>query len=124
MKRTNWLKRKTPLKRGKRLNPFGRRYKRLRAEKKVFGPLCDFVRKQRCWGCSAMPPSDPHHVRSRGAGYTDWYRDQGNVIPLCRTCHDNVALFDVEAMRWWAVMMGSKFRIAEMEKVRKTPPHA
>ena len=35
-----------------------------------------------CLVCGRQPPSDPHHVRSFGAGGTE--RD---CVPLCRNCH-------------------------------------
>lgn len=42
------------------------------------------VREKSCAACWAPPPSDPAHIKTRGAGGpdTDW-----NVIPLCRTHH-------------------------------------
>ena len=36
-----------------------------------------------CAACGKAPPSDPAHVRSRGAGGLD----HANVVPLCRKCH-------------------------------------
>lgn len=64
-----------------------RREKRQRRE--VYGPLCDHVRGSPCLVCGKG--SDPHHVRSVGAGHGDWLdRDGervGNVVPLCREHH-------------------------------------
>jgi hypothetical protein len=56
--------------------------------KVVFGPLCDYVRNLPCLACGTWP-SDPHHVKSRGAGGTDveGHGSHGNVVNLCRTCH-------------------------------------
>ncbi len=80
MKRSGWLKRKT------RLKPIGRRGKRMR-ETQVFGPFADWIRSRPCDVCGTPPPSDPHHVRSRGAGHGDWIDGRGNLLPLCRPCH-------------------------------------
>ena len=42
------------------------------------------IRQLRCIACGAPPPSDAHHVRSKGAGGgDDWY----NIIPLCPDHH-------------------------------------
>lgn len=42
------------------------------------------IRKQPCAACGCRPPSDAHHIRTKGAGGpdTDW-----NVFPLDRRCH-------------------------------------
>ena len=71
------MKRKQPL---KRKNPA--RLAALRARQ--FGVQADLCRKLPCLLCGHPPPSDPAHVRSRGAGGLD----RENVIPLCRACHD------------------------------------
>lgn len=42
------------------------------------------IRKLRCLACGAQPPSEAHHVRSRGAGGKD---DFWNIIPLCTQHH-------------------------------------
>ncbi len=47
-----------------------------------FGPYADYIRDQPCVVCDRPAPSDPHHVRSRGAGGR-WY----DCVPLCRACH-------------------------------------
>lgn len=58
-----------------------------------FGDLADVVRTLPCCvaGC-ARGPSDPAHVRSRGAGHHAWITIDGvtvgNLAPLCRTHHD------------------------------------
>ena len=71
-----------------RLKPRGRRWKR-RHGKVVFGPLAEYARSRPCCICGAPPPSDPHHVRSRGAGFADYLEDgSGNVVPMCRGCHN------------------------------------
>lgn len=41
-----------------------------------------WIREQPCIVCGSPPPSDPHHVKSRGAGGGD---DQ--MVPTCRICH-------------------------------------
>lgn len=89
MKRGGPLRRRTPLRskartlrRGKRLAPVNEeRLARLRAEQ--FGPQADLARTLPCCACGAPPPSDPAHVRSRGAGGKD-----ADVVPLCRKHHD------------------------------------
>ena len=44
----------------------------------------EWARKQYCLACGMEPPSDPHHIKTRGSGGGDeWW----NVIPLCRRCH-------------------------------------
>jgi hypothetical protein len=64
---------------------------------RVFGPLCTHVRRLPCCTCGATAPSDPHHVRSRGAGFGDWLPDgDGNVVPLCRRHHDAAGELNVE----------------------------
>jgi hypothetical protein len=80
------------------LKPVGRRGKRLRDRGLIFGPLCDFVRGGKCEAC--RDPGEPHHVKSRGAGYGDWltFVDDynllidawGNVVPLCRDHHNEL----------------------------------
>lgn len=64
-----------------KVNP--KRKARLRAEQ--FGPIRDYVVAMPCCvpACTAIAPSDPAHVRSRGAG-GKW---RNNIIPLCRLHH-------------------------------------
>lgn len=45
-----------------------------------------YIRTLPCVAHGCPPPSDPHHVRTRGAGG----HDRGNLIPLCRFAHDEV----------------------------------
>jgi len=70
------LRRRTPL---RRFNPV--RQAARRAEQ--FGPCARMARLLPCCVCSQLPPSDPAHVRSRGAGG----KDAANVAPLCRRHH-------------------------------------
>lgn len=42
------------------------------------------IRKLRCFACGASPPSEAHHIRSRGAGGGD---DHYNMLPLCSFHH-------------------------------------
>ena len=82
MKRGGYLKRKTRLERKTRVravNP--ERRARRRAEQ--FSHQAERCRIMRCCACGRRAPSDPAHIRSRGAGG----RDRANVVPLCRTCH-------------------------------------
>lgn len=48
----------------------------------AFGRQAELCRRSPCCSCGAPPPSDPDHVRTRGAGG----RDQ-DCVPLCRACH-------------------------------------
>ncbi len=53
-----------------------------------FGPLADYVRGLDCCACGAHGPSDPAHVKSRGAGgHAFLDNGQGNLVPFCRSCH-------------------------------------
>jgi len=47
-----------------------------------FGAKADWIRSLPCHTCDRHPPSDPAHLKSRGAG-----GDLSHLIPLCRTCH-------------------------------------
>lgn len=49
--------------------------------------VLDLVRKQRCFICHRAGPSDPHHIKTRGAGGQNELR---NIIPLCRICHTKI----------------------------------
>lgn len=87
MKRSGPLKRKTPLKRS---GPIRRRNEERLAERRArdFGELAEYVRTLDCAACKAPAPSDPAHVRSRGAGGHAWLPNgDGNILPLCRLCH-------------------------------------
>lgn len=42
------------------------------------------IRSLRCMACGAEPPSEAHHIKSRGAGGGD---DPWNVLPLCPNHH-------------------------------------
>jgi len=59
------------------------RARRLQTLPKVFGPQAQYCRALPCMVCLSPPPSDPAHVRSRGAGG----KDMANVVPLCRMHH-------------------------------------
>ncbi len=72
------------LSRTTRVNPVNReRKEKLNAA--AFGPCARLSRLTPCCvpGCKAMPPGEPCHVRSRGAGGKDW----ANVVPMCRRHH-------------------------------------
>jgi hypothetical protein len=49
----------------------------------AFGDCARMSRLLPCLVCDRPPPSDPAHVRARGAGG----KDAGNVVPLCRKHH-------------------------------------
>jgi hypothetical protein len=70
------LKRKTAMRRV--------RHDRIRARRAVqFGKQSAMARTLPCFTCGAPPPSDPSHLKTRGAGGLDEH-----VIPQCRKCHD------------------------------------
>jgi hypothetical protein len=72
------------LARSKRVNPVNK--PRLEARHALaFGPCSRLARLSTCVvkTCRSMPPGDPAHVRSRGAGGGDW----ANVVPMCRAHH-------------------------------------
>lgn len=48
-------------------------------------PYMAYVRLQACYACGRPAPSDPHHVKTRGA-----MGEENTVIPLCRVCHNQV----------------------------------
>lgn len=80
--RRSELKRKTALHRHVRVRPRNaRRLKRLRSAQ--FGPQAALCRTMPCCACHKPAPSDPHHLKTRGAGGDDSF-----CIPLCRFCHD------------------------------------
>ena len=56
--------------------------KRVRLYEKQFGKKADWIRSLPCSACGAGAPSDPAHMRSRGAGGTSEH-----LVPLCRMCH-------------------------------------
>ena len=47
-----------------------------------FGPKADWIRTLPCAACGRDGPSDPAHMKSRGAGGTS-----DHLVPLCRMCH-------------------------------------
>lgn len=63
------------------VNP--KRKARLRAEQ--FGAKADWIRTLPCSTCGRPAPSDPSHVRSRGAG-----GGAVDLVPMCRMCHDGL----------------------------------
>jgi len=94
MKRGKPLRRRAPIVRNGRLangapansrKPLRQRNPERRARLLVeqFGAQAQHCRDSPCCACGAPPPSDPAHVRSRGAGGKD-----SDTVPLCRSCHD------------------------------------
>lgn len=49
---------------------------------KQFGEKAAWIRTLPCAACGKFGPSDPAHMRSRGAGGTSEH-----LVPLCRLCH-------------------------------------
>lgn len=80
MKRSTFSNRKTPM---RQVNP-----ERAAAEKvRQFGALAEYVRTLPCAVCGRSPV-DPAHVRCRRV-YGAWLENgDGNLIPLCRTHHN------------------------------------
>ena len=75
---------RSPIKRHTRMRRVNR--KRLAARRaEQFGPQAEWCRTLPCCVCGRKPPSDPHHIVSRGAGGSD--RD---CVPLCRDCHTEI----------------------------------
>lgn len=52
--------------------------------RKIDKVLLAKIRVMPCVVCRANPPSDPSHIRSRGAGGPD---ESWNVFAMCRSCH-------------------------------------
>jgi 5-methylcytosine-specific restriction endonuclease McrA len=44
-------------------------------------------RHMNCENCGKNPPSDAHHIKTRGSGGGD---ELENLIALCRACHTKV----------------------------------
>ena len=65
--------------------------RRLRLYELQFGEAAQRVRDLPCCVCFAPPPSDPHHVKTRGAGGTS-----ADLVPLCRGHHDMVGCWGVK----------------------------
>lgn len=91
LRRRAWLKRSNPERKAKR-------YAR------DFGELADHVRTLPCAACNHPPPSDPAHVKSRGAGgHARLDSGDGNILPLCRICHR-----EQHAQGWGAIFDGGR----------------
>lgn len=92
------LKTRTPLERGKRLNPVSEKRKRANAERRRLiaaqfptRPLCAIP-----W-CTRFA-DDIHEplTRARGGSITD----PENWLPLCRSCHDEVTFTPESELQW------------------------
>ncbi len=75
------LQRSEPVSRQTPLRAVNRERLEKRREEQ-FGPKADWIRRLACSMCGAPGPSDPSHVRSRGAGGT-----AADLIPQCWMCH-------------------------------------
>ena len=51
-------------------------------KEKQFGLKAEWIRTLPCHACGKDGPSDPAHMKSRGAGGTS-----DHLVPLCRDCH-------------------------------------
>lgn len=78
LRSTSMLERRT------KLAPVNRkRLARLRVLQ--FGAQAELCRAMPCCSCGAPPPSDPSHIKTRGAGGLD-----DVTVPQCRRCHDRL----------------------------------
>ena len=114
MKRTP-IRRKTPLKRTgyiRRKTTPEAKAKRAAKYERDFGDLAEHVRGLPCAACGALGPSDPAHVKSRGAGGRAWL-DNGdsNLLPFCRTCHQLQHL-----QGWSSVLDGGREEAARIAR--------
>lgn len=85
--------RRSPLRRGRplrRINP-GRAAARRRRD---FGPQAEWAVDQPCAVCGEPAPSEPSHVRSRGAGGR-----AADIVPMCHRCHTHWHLGRLEQQR-------------------------
>lgn len=73
---------RTVIRRTSRVNPVNKE-RRARVNATTFGPQAVLCRTLPCCVCHRPGPSDPAHVRSRGAGG----KDRANVVPMCRFHH-------------------------------------
>lgn len=57
------------------------------------------IKAEACRACDAPPPSDAHHLRTKGAGGDD---SLTNLISLCRGCHQAIHRMGVKTFveRW------------------------
>jgi hypothetical protein len=97
------LQTRTPLKRGKRLNPVSEKRKRANAERRRLiaakyptRPLCAIP-----WCIRFADDIHEPLTRARGGSITD----PANWLPLCRSCHDEVT-FTPESELQWAYAAG------------------
>jgi 5-methylcytosine-specific restriction endonuclease McrA len=51
-----------------------------------------WIRTLSCANCLWQGPNHAHHVKTRGSGG----QDEGNLVPLCSTCHSRVHQVGVE----------------------------
>lgn len=114
--------RRSPLARGTarlsrvtRLKPVNARRKAKR-QLEQFGPAAEYIRSRPCCICFAPGPSDPHHVRSRGAG-----GKSDCLVPICRRCHHSLHCYGRKTFeaRWGvsltelAAVYAEEFRAAQ-----------
>lgn len=66
-----------------------------------------WVRTLPCCACQATAPSEPHHVRTKAAGGSDW-----DTVPLCRVCHSEAHL---RGLRRFAQQHGLCGRIKRLQ---------
>ena len=59
----------------------------MKPQRHIDSHILDMARNRACLVCNRRGPSDPHHLRSRGAGGGDY---EWNVVSLCRSCHTEI----------------------------------
>jgi len=62
-------------------------------QKRLKNPeLLKEIKSKRCEVCGEPPPSDPHHIKSRGAGGDDI---PDNLLALCRDHHTEIHMIGI-----------------------------
>lgn len=89
-----------------RLKRVNRERARKRRERD-FGPKAEWVSGLHCAFCAVPPPSDPMHVRSRGAVSGNRY-----LLPACRRCHQES--HQVGILTFAKKSVGSYFHLLRM----------
>lgn len=107
MRRSGPLRRRTPLRAKKQINPVSRKRRSEKAEYEKLRAKLVLHPSAACRIC-ARHPQDLHHRRQMGDGGA--YTNPKNVMGLCRSCHEwiheNSARGAVPHQRGWLVMEG------------------
>lgn len=111
------LTRKSPLKgKRKRINPLGKRKKRMREAGEVDGEICRVAKHSPCMLTGLEPPSDPHHT---GKTRRDWCPKTGDcfVMPLDHWVHQDY--HDMNRAQWFEEYGFDKPTRDEMRRMSK-----